>query len=41
MSDYQTVKEEQPTVVNHRHLNAKASVADIAIEVENDQWETA
>ncbi len=27
--------------MNHRHLNAKASVADIAIEVENDQRETA
>jgi predicted Zn-dependent protease len=41
MSNYQKAKEEQPTVVNQRHLNAKASVADITIEVENDQWETA
>ncbi len=41
MTDYQKAKEEKPTVVNHRHLNAKASVADMAIEVENDQQETA
>jgi hypothetical protein len=42
MNNFQRAKEAKPSAAaaNQRSLNAKASIADITAEVENDQWES-
>ncbi len=43
INNFQKAKEAKPSLLaaaNQRSLNAKASIADITAEVENDQWES-
>jgi hypothetical protein len=40
VSDYWRAKEGKPVPAYNRHLNAKASITDIAADVENDRQES-